>query len=371
MNRRAFLLGIRWGNDRAEESLQELFHLARTASYVPVGSTIASVRTPSPRSFIGAGKMEEIRLLHQRLPFDFLLVDEPISPRQGKNLEDEIGVAVLDRTGIILEIFASRANSREGKLQVELAELLYTFPRLYHKGVELSRLGGKIGTRGPGEPYLEKHRRRIRQRIQQVRRELEALARQRSLRRKMRKKRGFFSFAIVGYTNTGKSSLLNLLARSSVRVDNALFATLDPTVRRLFLPSLPQPVLLIDTVGFIRKLPHSLIEAFHSTLEEVVQSDCLLQVVDASAEDPMRQFEDVRQVLEEIGASQIPTLTLFNKVDLLSKEKLADLQMMTTRIPRHLYISVTRKIGIQALLDAMAIFAQAQEMQGTSRSLSS
>lgn len=371
MNRRAFLLGIRWGNDRAEESLQELFHLARTASYIPVGSTIASVRTPSPRSFIGAGKMEEIRLLHQRLPFDFLLVDEPISPRQGKNLEDEIGVAVLDRTGIILEIFASRANSREGKLQVELAELLYTFPRLYHKGVELSRLGGKIGTRGPGEPYLEKHRRRIRQRIQQVRRELEALARQRSLRRKMRKKRGFFSFAIIGYTNTGKSSLLNLLARSSVRVDNALFATLDPTVRRLFLPSLPQPVLLIDTVGFIRKLPHSLIEAFHSTLEEVVQSDCLLQVVDASAEDPMRQFEDVRQVLEEIGASRIPTLTLFNKVDLLSKEKLADLQMMTTRIPRHLYISVTRKIGIQALLDAMASFVRAQEMQETPRSLSS
>ncbi|MHA2611221.1 MAG: GTPase HflX [bacterium JZ-2024 1] len=319
INRKAVLLGF---SDKcaAPGSVEELAQLARTAGYEPVGIVLSSVKKPHPRTFVGKGKLEEIRQALRQTGAPFLLVDVMLTPSQAKNIEDELSCAVLDRTGVILEIFSQRAKTNEGKLQVEMARLQYMLPRLVHKGIEMSRLGGIPGTRGPGEPWLEKHRRKIQRRIQFLRIALEEIRKQRETRRSARKKAHLPLCAIVGYTNAGKSTLFHLLTQADVYIDDRLFATLDTTTRRLYLPLLRREILLTDTVGFIRKLPHSLVEAFRATLEEVSQADFLLIVVDATW-DPGEQLKAVMEVLRQLKAEDKPRIIACSKIDLLSEDQ--------------------------------------------------
>ena len=274
---------------------------------------------PHVRTYIGPGKTEEVRLLADTLDADLIIFDDDLSASQQRNLEDILGRKVLDRTALILDIFAQHAHSREGKLQVELAQLEYLLPRLTGKGIALSRLGGGIGTRGPGETKLEVDRRRIRHRIGSLKRELKHVEQNRSVQRKKREKSGVFSVSLVGYTNTGKSTLLNALTDAEVLVEDKLFATLDSTTRRLVRAN-NLLLVLTDTVGFIHKLPHQLVAAFRSTLDEVRKADLLLHVIDASHTHMREQMRAVDAVLGEIGASGYPTVAVLNKQDLLDEE---------------------------------------------------
>ncbi len=302
----------------AQESLEELAALAESAGARVVEKILQSRPALDAATLVGSGKAEEIRALAEALSADLVIFDHELSGTMQRNLEKRLGVKVLDRTQLILDIFARRARTREGQLQVELAQLRYLLPRLTGRGTELSRLGGGIGTRGPGETKLETDRRRIRARIKRIQTDLEAVRRARSTQRRLRQAVPLATVALAGYTNAGKSTLFNRLCGAGVLADARLFATLDPTVRQLVLPS-KRRVLVSDTVGFIRQLPTTLVEAFRATLEEVVEASLLLHVVDASSPAAAEHCGHVREVLGEIGALDTPQILVLNKADRLAE----------------------------------------------------
>lgn len=314
----AVLVGLRRPHQsrwEAEDSLEELAQLAISAGAEPAFRVLQERSLPNPRTLIGPGKAEEVRAICEE-GVDLVIFDDDLTGSQQRNLEGVLGRKVIDRTGLILDIFAQRARSKEGKLQVELAQLKYVLPRLTGHGVELSQLGGGIGTRGPGETQLEVDRRRIRRRIVKIEEELEKVRRHRALLRRGRQKQALLTAALVGYTNAGKSSLLNALADAALPVADKLFVTLDPTVRKVIVPG-GRVILLSDTVGFIRKLPHQLVASFKATLEEVRASDLLLHVIDISHPDWQNQAQAVTAVLEELGAGAKPLINVYNKIDKL------------------------------------------------------
>ncbi len=321
---RAVLLGA--ATDDAswpvDESLDELARLANTAGIEVVGRVTQNLSDPHPNSYLGKGKIRDLREEEKStLRFDTVIADDELSPAQQRYLEDTLDVQVLDRTAVILHIFALHAHSREGRLQVELAQYRYRLPRLTGRGAMLSRLGAGINTRGPGETKLESDRRRIRHRISELNRDLERVRDQRALHRRQRRASGIPVVALVGYTNAGKSTLMNALTGAEVLSSNQLFATLDPTTRRLELPN-HQEALLTDTVGFIQKLPTDLVAAFRATLEEVVEADVILHVVDASHPQVEEQAEAVEDELEALGVLSKPRITVLNKCDLVTSQRL-------------------------------------------------
>lgn len=325
LEERVILIGVatRDGDD-TEQSLRELKELADTAGAVTVGTVIQNREQVHPGTYIGKGKIEEVRQLAYELEATGVICDDELSPAQLRNLEQELDLKIMDRTLIILDIFAGRASTSEGKIQVELAQLKYRLARLVGLGSSLSRLGGGIGTRGPGEKKLEMDRRLIKNRIAQLNRELDEVKRHREVTRSKRSQQSTAVAAIVGYTNAGKSTMLNTLTGAGVLEEDQLFATLDPTTRMMELPS-GQEILLTDTVGFIRKLPHHLIEAFRSTLEEAKYADIILHVVDASNPQMEQQMLVVYETLANLGVSGKTVITLFNKQDKLEeKETLRD-----------------------------------------------
>ena len=321
---RAVLAGVHTGqrdvlNDTTDESIAELEELVKSAGGEVVCTVIQNKSDIEAATYMGIGKLEEIKMAVEALEADMVVFDDELSPVQIRNISDFIGVKILDRSTLILDIFAMRAKSGEGKLQVELAQLKYRLPRLRGLGNELSRTGAGIGTRGPGESRLENDRRHIRRRISALEQQIKELKKHRSLIRERREKDGVVTAALVGYTNAGKSTLLNLLTGSDVFAEDKLFATLDPTSRAIVLED-NRKILLVDTVGFIRKLPHNLIEAFKSTLEEAVVADILIHVIDASNEERDNHISVVESVLAEIGASDKPVIGVFNKCDKTDEE---------------------------------------------------
>lgn len=313
---RVILVGVsRNDGDDTKASLDELEQLAFTAGAVTVGKQIQNRENPHPGTYLGKGKIEEIRELLWELDATGVVCDDELSPVQLRNLEELLDTKVMDRTMVILDIFAARASSREGKIQVELAQLKDRAARLTGMGRSLSRLGGGIGTRGPGEKKLEVDRRRIHERISHLKEELRDVTRHREVTRARRERAPVLTAALIGYTNAGKSTLLNAWTEAGVLSEDKLFATLDPTTRELFLPQ-GDTVLVTDTVGFIRKLPHHLIEAFQSTLEEAKYADLLLHVVDAQNPDREQQMYVVYETLRRLGIQDKPVFTLFNKTDL-------------------------------------------------------
>ena len=330
---------------RSEESLEELGLLARSAGARVVGYAVQERARPDPATLIGRGKVEQIGTLSRDAGADLLIFDDELSPAQQRNLEKASGLKILDRTQLILDIFAARARTREGRLQVELAQLDYSLPRLTGKGTLLSRLGGGIGTRGPGETKLETDRRRIRQRIQAVKREIEHVRRERQTRREARRRREAPVVALVGYTNAGKSTLFNALSRGGAVVSSQLFMTLDPLVRRVRLGRGRQ-MMVVDTVGFIHKLPHALVAAFRATLEEVVEADLLLHVIDASADDVEERESAVEVVLREIGAAERPRVAVLNKADRIPAERAS---MLLAARPGAILVSALEGVGLDEL----------------------
>jgi len=316
---KAVLVGV--GRGIEESDLDELAALADSAGAEPVARVLQTRQEPNPATFVGRGKLEEVHQAVHRTGAGVVMLDDELTPGQLRNLEEKLKVKVIDRTALILDIFALHARSREGKIQVELAQLNYLLPRLRGWGEAMSRSGGGIGTRfGGGETKLEIDRQHIRRRISKLRKDLKDLARTRDVKRSSRERSGVPQVAIAGYTNAGKSTLMNALTDSDVVVANQLFATLDPTVRRLQLPS-GRAATLSDTVGFVGKLPHDLVEAFRSTLEEVARSTLILHVADASSPDLLAQIEAVRTVLGEIGAGAVPEVLALNKVDRISGQE--------------------------------------------------
>ena len=314
---RAYLIGVELPgkNDLdAHESIQELVRLVETAGAMVTGWSLQKRNRPGAATFLGKGKIEEIKGVISDLEVDLVICDRELSPAQTRNLGEALDARVIDRTQLILDIFAQRARTREGKLQVELAQLNYMLPRLTGMGIQLSRLGGGIGTRGPGETKLEADRRRIRKRISDLRHEIDDIKKHRALLRSGRKKVPFPLIALVGYTNAGKSTLLNTLTGSEVLVEDKLFATLDPTTRKVVLPD-NRTVLVSDTVGFISNLPHHLVAAFRATLEEVVEADLLLHVTDAGHPNLEAQIKAVDKVLSSLDAIAKPTIMVYNKAD--------------------------------------------------------
>ena len=339
------LVGIGSGDDGAV-ALEELTRLTESA-----GASVASVvvqrrARPDPATFVGSGKVEAIRVRVRETGADLVIFDEELSAAQQRNLERQLDTKVIDRTALVLDIFAQRAHTREGRLQVELAQMTYLLPRLAGRGVVLSRLGGGIGTRGPGETKLEVDRRRIRARITDLQRAIAGLRRQRRLQRRARQDAALPVVALIGYTNAGKSSLLNSLTDAQILTADQLFATLDPTVRRAVLPN-HRPVLLVDTVGFIQKLPHELVAAFRATLEEVIEADLLVHVVDGGHPHWAEQMTAVEGVLQDLGAAETPRINAINKIDRISTETLRDIE---AEVPDAVSISALRQIGLLNLL---------------------
>lgn len=310
----AILASVNTGAFDADDSMDELEELADTAGAEVVARVIQNMPLINNASYLGSGKLNEIRDIAEKLGANLLIVDDELSGAQLRNIEDITNLDVVDRTMLILDIFAQRARSNEGKLQVELAQQKYLMPRLLGMGKKLSRLGGGIGTRGPGETKLESDRRHIRRRIEALEQELAEVARRRGDRRQRRKKNDVPTFAIVGYTNAGKSTLLNHLTGAGVYAQDQLFATLDPTARELLLPS-GQKIVLVDTVGLLRRLPHQLIRAFESTLEEAAEADFILHVCDLSNPNVTEQKSVAEELLNELGCADIPMLTVYNKCD--------------------------------------------------------
>ena len=348
---RVFLVGVelksRNGAD-VRELLAELAELAQTAGAEIAGDGIQKMESPQPATFIGKGKAEEFSNFCRRHDVDTVIFDDELSPAQSRNLEKIFGCKILDRTSLILDIFAQRARTREGKLQIELAQLQHLLPRLTKFWGHLSRQAGGIGMRGgEGESQLEADRRKVQERIDKIIRDLEAVRRQRATQRAGRQRSQWPLASIVGYTNAGKSTLLNALTGADVLAKDILFATLDPTTRRLRLPT-NQNVLLTDTVGFIRKLPHGLVEAFKATLEEVVRADLLLHVVDISHPQAEEQIAAVNAVLAEIGADEKSTIMVFNKMDKLNGNGM--LNRLQEKFPHAVAISATTSEGISNLL---------------------
>jgi GTPase len=351
VEQRALLVGTGMGTRSladAEASLAELGELADTAGADPVEAVLQRRDRPDPATYVGSGKAEELRALSEALDVDVVVLDDELTPAQQRNLEKLLGRDVVDRVALILDIFAQHATSQEGMVQVELAQLRYRLPRLRGRGHELSQQAGGIGTRGPGETQLEVDRRRIQRRISKLEQDLKRLARTRDTQRKSRRRHAIPRIALVGYTNAGKSTLLNRITRADVLVEDQLFSTLDPTTRRLRLPG-GETVLCSDTVGFVRRLPHQLVEAFRSTLEEAADADLLVHVVDASAPDAENQIEAVRDVLHEIGAGEVPELFVVNKVDVAAAD---DVHRLLTR-DRAIGVSAHTGEGIDKLLDAI------------------
>jgi len=350
---RALLIGLekqgvsKWD---LQDSLEELAELANSAGAEVVDTVTQKLQKPTAPYYIGKGKAEEIKDSFHEREVTSVIFDDELSPAQGRNLENLLARKVLDRTQLILDIFAQRARSREGRLQIELAQLQYLLPRLTRMWDHLSRQTGGIGTRGPGETQLEVDRRRVQERIARLERELEAVRKTRAVQRRGRKRHQWPVAAVVGYTNAGKSTLLNLLTGADVVAENRLFATLDPTTRSFVLPN-KQRVLLTDTVGFLRKLPHTLIESFKATLEEVSEADLLIHIVDLSHPRVDDQMEAVESVIKELDAFGKQTVIVFNKIDNLKNRELAD--TYTKRFPGSVAISARTGEGVNKLVQAL------------------
>lgn len=356
---RVILAGVHRGlrdvlNDTTDESVAELGELVKTAGGEVVGEMIQNKPDLETATYMGEGKLEELKNAVDTLNADAVVFDDELSPVQTRNITDFLGIKVLDRSMLILDIFAMRAKSGEGKLQVELAQLKYRLPRLRGFGTEMSRTGAGIGTRGPGETRLESDRRHIRRRISALEQEIEELKKHRGLIRGRRKKDGVITAALVGYTNAGKSTLLNKLTDADVFAEDKLFATLDPTSRMITLDD-NRKILLVDTVGFIRKLPHHLIEAFKSTLEEAVQADVLLHIIDASNEQADNHIAVVEKVLSDIGAVGKPIINVYNKCDRLESSP--------DKTSNGVYISAKEGKNIEKLIDALAAAAPGQKQR--------
>jgi GTP-binding protein HflX len=368
LTEQAIMVGVRLGPEThqllsVEDSLQELEMLAETAGIEVVGSVTQSLNRPNSRTYIGKGKLEELKLLAEELNAKVILFDDELSPRHQRELEKEFpgDYKVLDRTALILDIFAQHADTREGMLQVELAQYKYRLPRLTRAWTHLARQAGGaagrsgsvggVGLRGPGETQLEVDRRDISKRIDKLEEELEKVRGHRTRHRSQRRKSNIPVVALVGYTNAGKSTLLNALTDAQIYVADQLFATLDPTTRQLELPT-GETVLMTDTVGFIQKLPTDLVAAFRATLEEIAEADLLLHLIDGSHENAQSQRQTVLETLEEIGAGEIPILNVYNKIDLLDEESLQELKDGAD--PLSLYISAREKWGFEELSAAIS-----------------
>jgi GTPase len=350
---RAALIGLVTGAVRrpaAERSLEELAGLAEAAGAEVVLRVLQERPKPDPSTFIGAGKTKLLAASCAEMRVDVVIFDNELTPAQLRQIEEEVGRKIIDRTQLILDIFARRARTREGKLQVELAQLKYLLPRLVGAGVALSRLGGGIGTRGPGETKLETDRRRIRTRIHAVGEDIELVRRRRAQLRERRHKASVPTVALVGYTNAGKTTLFNALTRAGAEASNALFVTLDPLVRQLRLPD-NRELLVSDTVGFIDRLPHALVAAFRATLEEVAEADLILHVIDAAASDRPRRMDAVRKVLEEVGAVDVPLIDVYNKCDAITADERRRLQEQD---PAAMLISAITREGLDELIDIVA-----------------
>jgi GTPase len=345
------LVGVALGGDHlddVESSLDELAHLVDTAGADEAARVVQRRDRPDPATYVGKGKVEELREVSLSVDSDTVVFDNELTPAQQFNLEKLLGRTAIDRTAVILDIFAQNAHSQEGKAQVELALLQYRLPRLRGKGTKLSQQAGGIGTRGPGETQLEVDRRRLVRRIHKLEAELKNIGKHRDTQRKSRRRSRLGHVAIVGYTNAGKSTLLNRLTDAGVLVEDRLFATLDATTRRLELPG-GEPVLVTDTVGFVRKLPHQLVEAFKTTLDVVAEADLLVHIVDASASEPEMQIDAVHSVLAEIGGHDVPELLAFNKADLAPDSA----ARLTNRHAGSVALSATTGDGVEELLRAI------------------
>jgi len=365
---KAILVGVRITSEThqglsLDESLQELAMLAETAGIEVVGEITQNLSRPNSRTYIGKGKLEELKLFAEELDADIVIFDDELSPRHQRELEKEFTqkIKVLDRTALILDIFAQHADTREGMLQVELAQYKYRLPRLTRAWTHLARQAGGaagrsggvggVGLRGPGETQLEVDRREINKKIVKLEEEIEKVRQHRNRHRQQRRKTNIPVVALVGYTNSGKSTLLNALTDANIYVADQLFATLDPTTRQLELPS-GETVLLSDTVGFIQKLPTDLVVAFRATLEEIAEADLLLHLIDGSHENAANQKTTVLETLEELGTGEIPILTIYNKIDSLDETDLEELKENAD--PQALFISAKERLGFEALAEGIA-----------------
>lgn len=359
---KTLLVGLELPNQKdpkVTESLEELGELVRSAGAAVASQAIQRLQTPTSPYYIGRGKAQELSERCQEDGIHSVIFDDELTPAQSRNLSNVFSRKVLDRTQLILDIFAQRAKTREGKIQIELAQLLYLLPRLTRLWSHLSRQAGGIGTRGPGETQLEVDRRRVQQRIARLHRELEAVQRSRSVQREGRHRCSWPTFCLVGYTNSGKSTLFNRLTQSDVLVEDKLFATLDPTIRLLQLNG-KQRAFLADTVGFIRKLPHDLIDSFRATLEEVKEADFLIHLVDGSDLKAEERIADVRRVLEELDVLRKPSLLVWNKIDRLQGPAL--LNRLLQRHPGSLGISARDGFGLQELLSRIESWSRGRAL---------
>lgn len=351
-----FLIGIDTQSSTSlwngEESIRELKELAETTSLSVVGHYIQKRRAPHPKSYLGLGAVDQVLNMVQEQEVEVVIADDELSPAQLKYLEKTLEVKILDRTSLVLDIFASRAKTHEAKLQVELAQLDYLLPRLTRLWTHLSRLGGGIGTRGPGETQLEVDKRQIQKKITVLKKGLQKVRKNRDLQRKQRGTIPLLTAALVGYTNSGKSTLMNKLTKSNVYAEDQLFATLDPTTRKVVLDN-REEILLSDTVGFIQKLPHQLVDAFMATLEEVVEADFLIHVIDSSHPKSLQMIETTLSVLKDIGCANKPMLFVFNKVDLLSSSPI-DKTPFESYSP-HIYCSALKDKTLSSLKDGLEI----------------
>jgi GTP-binding protein HflX len=360
---KAFLVGVdskasadSWSID---SSLEELSYLAKTAGAEVVGKLTQKLEKPSPTYYLGKGKLEELIKLKAQTPYSVVIFNDELLPRQQRNLEEALEVKVIDRTALILDIFARRAQTREGQLQVELAQHQYLLPRLAGQWSHLERLGGGIGTRGPGESQLETDRRLIRKRINRLQSQIEAVRRHRELYRQKRRRSRTPVVALVGYTNAGKSTLLNALSQADVLVEDKLFSTLDPVTRRLALSN-GQQFLLTDTVGFIHKLPPHIVAAFRATLEELTEADLLLHIVDITHHDAAEQFQTVEEILADLNLDNKPQLTVLNKIDVAGNQEEIDALAQTKHVKppddTTIVISALKGWGLDKLLAKIATY---------------
>lgn len=344
---RVLLVCVDTGDYDADMSLKELWELAESAGAEPVATLTQKKEKPDTATYVGSGRLEEIAEFCKSQNIDLLIFDSELTPTQIRNIEDFTDVRTIDRTMLILDIFALRARSKEGKLQVELAQLKYMLPRLTGKGAAMSRLGGGIGTRGPGETKLETDKRHIRRRMETLKEQLADVEQRRNMLKNRRKKDGVITAAIVGYTNAGKSTLMNYLTNAGVLAENKLFATLDPTSRALKLPN-GVTVMLIDTVGLVRRLPHHLVEAFKSTLEEAATADIILNVCDASSEEAYLHLQVTRELLQSLGCGDTPVIPVLNKWDKVDAQN-----GILPSVSNSVRISAKNGTGIDILLEAI------------------